>query len=219
MKRDGFTLVELIVIMTIFTIMASVVLVNFQGFKSQVAVNNMAHDVGLLLREAQTFGWATLSEDDGVQIQLAENPNTGELEPRRFAHGVFFRYDGTYFSDDLILYKKNSSEPLEQFYDDNNDQEIDRATLNGPYTVVKILGSASREDLKLNNDHEIPGGLWGMSQDVSIAFSRPRPEAFMFEGGSSVQQNYVGIYIGEEGQSQTAEKVIIVSRSGEIIVQ
>lgn len=212
MKRDGFTLIEFIVIMSIFTIMASVALFNFQGFRSNVAVNNLAHDTALLLRQAQTFGWSGLTD---TSIQTVEQ---GIIQ--RFAHGVFFKYDGSGFSKDLLLYKKIDSKPGKEFYS-QNDEITDIISVTGSYKIISIATAAEKSDLLLDQDKDIPTSGIQQNQDISIAFTRPNPQALLFldNNGIPLSQQYLAIYIGQEDQIRKAEKVIIVSRSGEIFVE
>lgn len=55
-KNRAFTIAELLVSISIFVIITSVVLVNFPGFSSQIALDNLAHEVALAVRQAQVFG-------------------------------------------------------------------------------------------------------------------------------------------------------------------
>jgi prepilin-type N-terminal cleavage/methylation domain-containing protein len=63
MLHKGFTLIEFVVIISIFAIMAGVALVNFSGFRSNVGLNNLAHDIALTIRQAQVFGWSTKTQN------------------------------------------------------------------------------------------------------------------------------------------------------------
>jgi prepilin-type N-terminal cleavage/methylation domain-containing protein len=219
MNTKGFTLIEFIVIMSIFAIMASVALFNFQGFRSNVAVNNLAQDIGLLARQAQTFGWSTISEQSGGQIKL---DGVGAGDPLRYANGIYFKYASPGFTDTISLYQKETSDINEQYYENLTDTLVDTITIQGPYQVVAIKTAALKSDLTINTNNQIPTSVNDIPQDVSIAFSRPKPEASMFAGPSlinSSSENYLGIYIGSAGQTITAEKVVIISRSGEIWIE
>ena len=46
----GFTLIEFVVIISIFAIMAGIALVNFAGFRSNVGSSTLAHDIALTIR-------------------------------------------------------------------------------------------------------------------------------------------------------------------------
>src|SRR3989344_5143618 len=51
--RNGFTMFELMITISIMVIIAALVLVNFPGFNRQVAVNRAAQEISLALRSAQ----------------------------------------------------------------------------------------------------------------------------------------------------------------------
>jgi len=55
-KNKGFTLVELLVTITMFVIITGVVLVNSNKFDSSVLLNNFAYDVALTIKQAQSYG-------------------------------------------------------------------------------------------------------------------------------------------------------------------
>ena len=52
----GFSLVELIVVMGIFTIMTSIVIFNYGRFSSNLIVTNLAYESALAVRQAQVYG-------------------------------------------------------------------------------------------------------------------------------------------------------------------
>jgi prepilin-type N-terminal cleavage/methylation domain-containing protein len=55
-KRAGFSLVELLASVAIFTIIMSVILVKHSQFSGTLAVENLAYDIALSIRKAQVFG-------------------------------------------------------------------------------------------------------------------------------------------------------------------
>lgn len=55
-KSAGFTLIEMLVTISVFVTVTAVVLVNFPSFSSKIALDNLAHEVALAVRQAQVFG-------------------------------------------------------------------------------------------------------------------------------------------------------------------
>ncbi len=102
--NKGFTLIEFVVIISIFAIMAGVALVNFAGFRSNVGLNNLSHDIALTIRQAQVFGWSgktdSLGQNNENVVQLAGNDANGN--PVRFADGVYFKYENNAFAKEEI---------------------------------------------------------------------------------------------------------------------
>ncbi len=52
----GFTLVELIVSISIFVIITTLVVVKYNNFSSSTFLTNVAYDIALIIREAQSYG-------------------------------------------------------------------------------------------------------------------------------------------------------------------
>ena len=52
----GFTLIEMMVAISIFIIITMVVMFNFSGFNGSLIVTNAAYDVAMAVREAQVYG-------------------------------------------------------------------------------------------------------------------------------------------------------------------
>ena len=77
----GFTYVELIVVLSIFTVMSSIIMFDYNRFQSQVDIKNVANDVALQIVQAQKDAMNGKLNDQAV---LA-NPN---WKP---SYGVFFQ--------------------------------------------------------------------------------------------------------------------------------
>lgn len=69
--RRGFTVIELIVIISIFAIMASVSLYNFQGFDDSTNINNLALDIALEIKRAQTLGSSSIDSEAGDKSAMS----------------------------------------------------------------------------------------------------------------------------------------------------
>jgi prepilin-type N-terminal cleavage/methylation domain-containing protein len=55
-KNNGFSLVELVVSVAIFTIITSVILARHSQFSGTLLLENLAYDIALSIRKAQVFG-------------------------------------------------------------------------------------------------------------------------------------------------------------------
>ena len=215
----GFTLIEFIVIISIFAIMAAVALFNFNGFRSNVSLNNLAHDIGLTIRQAQVFGWSNKSDGSGNGIALSGS-TAEDGNPLRYAEGVYF--DVAANPKEFILYRKFDA-TASQNYVDGTDIKIDTIKVSGPNKIGKVMGGLSKQDLELDSQHTIPQSATTIEDVLSIAFTRPKPEAAFFgSGGLAISHptDYVGIYIqGDTDPLNEYSHVVIVSRTGEIDVQ
>lgn len=80
--KSGFTLVELLVTISIFVILTGVILVNSNRFNGSILLDNFAYDVALSIRQAQSYGVNVQesfsgSFDLGYGVFFDLSPNTG----------------------------------------------------------------------------------------------------------------------------------------------
>lgn len=62
-ENKGFSLVEFVVVLTIFAIMSSVAIFNYSSYRRTIEQKNVAQDIALSIRQAQLYG---ISAGDGV---------------------------------------------------------------------------------------------------------------------------------------------------------
>jgi len=67
-QMRGFSLIELLVAVSIFIIISTVVLANHSRFNSSVLLGSLAYDIALSIREAQVFGVSVRQYDSGFQV-------------------------------------------------------------------------------------------------------------------------------------------------------
>jgi len=231
----GFTLIEFVVILSIFAIMAAVALANFKGFNNDVALNNLAQDIALTIRQAQVFGWSTTSQDTGNVLQLDANGN-----PLRYADGVYLGYGHdtpNAFDSEFSLYTKVDSTAGNEYYNSSQplpDTLTDTVSIKGTahISLVCEVDNANDEQTLTADPHNsnLCSGTTGtvLNNGLSIAFSRPRPEALFFQGDSSLPNTssaltgvqFINIYVSATGDpAGVARHMITVSSIGEIAVQ
>lgn len=169
-SNSGFTLVELLVSVAIFTIMTALVVAKYGTFNQSVLLTNLAYDVAITIRTAQTYGLSVRNTDTsstdfkspyGVHFSTATGANDKML---------FFADDGT---DDGIY--------------DNSDRLI------GTYTLKRgaiISGFCSNQSGCTN----LGTGV------LDVSFKRPDPDAIICYDGSCDDDQYMEIVIrGTDG--------------------
>ena len=108
--RRGMTYVELIVVLSIFATMTSIVLFNYDVFQAKVDIKNLASDIALKVVEAQK---ASL---------FGESPSPFRVTAPTWkpSYGMYFTTEGTDSSDGIPFNKK-----LIYFADLNQDGDFD----------------------------------------------------------------------------------------------
>jgi prepilin-type N-terminal cleavage/methylation domain-containing protein len=127
--NKGFTLIEFIVIMIIFSIMASVALFNFQGFRNNISLTNLAHDLALTIRQAQVFG---ISASDSISIGGSQS------------RGIYFEYDDTE-NEFIKTFTLFSDVIRDGKYDENDDAIVDQITINSNDSIARIEDSSGND--------------------------------------------------------------------------
>ena len=171
--QKGFTLVELLVTISIFVVLTGIVLFNQSRFNSTILLTNLAYDTALTIRQAQTYG-----------INIKEFDTNGTAGAGHFVpYGVHFDKGAKSF----ILFADIDSNGL---YDGSKD-------FCSPSYSVSIPGSndgcVSRYNITRGNyikdickvetaSSTCPSGTSQTSIDVT--FVRPNPDAHIRLGQS-----------------------------------
>ncbi|HBB44023.1 MAG: hypothetical protein UW27_C0017G0034 [Parcubacteria group bacterium GW2011_GWA1_44_13] len=150
--RKGFTLVEVLVSIGIFTVLTGVVLSNYRGYNTNALFANASEDIVLALRQAQVYGvgvkgtGTSFTTPYGVHFNSA-NPNQiiifADIDPP--AAPLSFPGDGIYTA--------------------GNDTNIETINWSG---VVSLM------TLRCN------GGPCGGNM-ANITFRRPNPDAMIYD--------------------------------------
>ena len=149
--RRGFTIVELMVTISFFVIISSVVLVRHATFSSNLLLTNLAYDIALSIREAQVFGLSVSEFGTG----------TGEFD---VGYGIHID------SGDNISYILFADrEPKNQRYDDNSEI-VDVFNIHKGNTISLFCGVLSNGTEKCS-----PTNI----SYLDIVFERPNPDAII----------------------------------------
>lgn len=159
----GMTYVELIVVLSIFSVLSSVVIFNYGDFQARVDIKNLASDIALQIVQAQKSALA-----GSLPTQ------TPTVSPWKPSYGVYFSIASSYGAD---------SKNFIYFTDLNNSKTFDSSscpTATGEclnkITITKG-NSISRIDACYATPC-IPNPSNGLS-DLTISFSRPNSGAII----------------------------------------
>lgn len=164
--EHAFTFVELIVIISIFAVMSAVALFNFQGFRDTTELNNLALDVALEIKTAQTLGVSSFADDT----------NTSNVKQ---VFTVLFDHAGGGFVNAFRTYREVSGAIQPTGY----------GVFDGPSETPYIF----RESQLLGGYIDTievcdSGGCNALTNPVSISFERPDPEPVITAPGGTCNQ-------------------------------
>ncbi len=160
---QGLTLVELLVVVSIFMIVTGVTIFNYNSFDSSVSTQNLADDIALTIRRAQ--GYAV-----GVRAFGPESKG---------GYGIQFTKDNSSTSP-----KDGSDTSFVLFADINNNQKYE----NNPNVECGTFGDAVDECMELltiNSSDKIDeiyldDVALNQTDVVDIVFKRPNPEPVFY---------------------------------------
>jgi prepilin-type N-terminal cleavage/methylation domain-containing protein len=182
-NERGFSLVEFIVVLVIFSIMSGTSLFNFNRYKNNIETTNVAQDIALSIRQAQVYGIsATDGFGDGDASAIfgaGGNGNSRDagvinITQDRSVRGLAIDTE----SQEIILFEdldRNNQ------YESSIDRVIDIRTILTQNIDISVClfnpgeSSASRASLR-SCENEVTDGR------VNITFQRPYPDAIISYG-------------------------------------
>ena len=171
-NEQGFTLIEFIVVLVIFSIMSGTSLFNYIEYRNNIQTTNVAQDVALTIRQAQVYGISASDGFDSEDVFASNNDNTINIIDDRSIRGFAINTE----SQEIILFEdinRNFS------YDPENDRVIDiRKIISENINISACLFSSEVSPTPGNCSEEVTVNTNG-DTIVSIAFERPYPDAFI----------------------------------------
>ncbi|OHA46069.1 MAG: hypothetical protein A2541_00080 [Candidatus Taylorbacteria bacterium RIFOXYD2_FULL_36_9] len=188
--NKGFTLVELLVTISIFVILTGVVLWNQTKFNSSILLTNLAYDTALTIRQAQTYG-----------INVREFNGTGQF----FPYGVHFETGVN--SKSFIL-----------FADLDNNGVYDGTPTDGLVSRYNIQrGNYVRTLCRVVRD-PCSAGITSLAvNSLDIVFKRPNPDAHMKT--TKLNTDYPSVMITLSSADGESSRKVIVRDNGLIEVK
>ncbi len=204
--QKGLTFIELIVVMSIFSIIASVVLFNFSSFSTNITSQNLAQEIALQIKQAQT---SALSGIDPTIFQTDPDLNK-EGAP---TYGVRFNIDPSN-TEEL------DGRSMVFFADRNGNDFYDTSgtgcdySITGTECLAMIRMNTSDTIVGICKDAECDGGLYTESK-ATLLFRRPFPEGRLYVADDGTPRSKVGIKIRSV---KGDERAIITTILGQIFV-
>jgi prepilin-type N-terminal cleavage/methylation domain-containing protein len=157
MKNQGFTLVELLVSIGIFTAVTAVAVFNHTQFNSSVLLTDLAYEVALSIRQAQFYG---------ITVKQTS------ADPTKFTSGYGIHFDtGSNKTYTLFEDVKNGGTPPNHVRAGaDGDVDIETFKIEKGNTISKIC---------------LDGTTPCSNAVVDISFVRPNPDAYIRANGNT----------------------------------
>ena len=188
----GFTLVELMVTVSIFVFMTALVVVKYGNFNQGVLLTNLAYDVALTIRTAQTYG-----------VSVAEQTTSSSTAVFNYPYGVHFDTSNGN-NQSMSIFVDNVGNGV---YTVGSDSIVATYAIKNGGTITGACGGPG----------SCTGGTTGA---LDVSFKRPDPSAIICytptSGSPSCGYTYAQIVI--QGPATTQTRTVVIQQNGQITV-
>lgn len=206
----GFTIVELVVTIAIFLIITSIIMVSQRRFGGNILITNLAYDMALGVRQAQTYG-----------ISVRRATQADALQQFNRSYGIHFALIGGF----VLFTDINNNWRYNIDADDGVRCRLPPlGSLDlGPecVTVFKIEQGNSIAKFCGGNDcagKDADGTPYNDIDSLDILFHRPDPEPIIKASKGDVVKSYTDASVIVTSP-QGVRKTVIVSANGQISIQ
>ncbi len=210
-KKSGFSIIEFIVVMSIFAIMSGVSLFNYNEYRNKIEEMNIAQDIALSVRQAQLYGISASNRDVGQSFEDTQD-------------------ESDFFSTSVVDITNNTSIRGVAFDAQNKKITLfEDVNQNNTYNsgVDRILDErqvlSSRVSIKTClSDSGVPSNFAtcplvdDSSNLVNVTFQRPYPDAYIVYEGDSYTHLRLGIFTNDEDIEPSS--YILIDPSGHVSV-
>lgn len=195
--NKGFTIVELMVSVGIFALMTALLLAKYGTFNQGILLTNLAYDLALTIRNAQSYGVNVKSAPTGI----ANYSNEFNLP-----YGVYI--------DDGVSIKALPKNEVVFFVDLNNNQKYDPgATPSELISKYTMKRGSYVSSICVNQLYSCGSANF---HNLHLTFVRPDPRATIKSDHSSIYLVYAEIVLkSSDGKS----KKVTINDLGQIVIK
>ena len=196
-SQNGFTLIEMLSVLAIFSILTAVVVFNYTKFRSDTILTNMAYEVALSIREAQIYG---ISARRGGPADYS------------IPYGIFLTKDSETYSLFADTGSDTNTTPDGIFSGTGCGTLMDSG-FDTCVTTYSLQRGVKIRFLKINKGSS--SCLPASADNVSILFKRPNPEPILASVPSETPISFVQIVVeAPDG----ATRYVLVYNNGQVTV-
>lgn len=215
----GFTMIELMVTIAIFALVSGIMLAKYPTFSSRIVLENTAHQIGLSVREAQTYG-----------LSVKEFSDIANVFP---TYGIHFRVSGSLDQDpasqkNFVLFADllpTPSTPTENndLYDGvsgcsvTGGECVEQFTIENANSIILLCGNLKDKNATVDDWQE--NGADCSLSSLDITFTRPNPDAHIIGNSTIVGAEGLAIFSDAEIVVRSPRgdtKMIVVWSTGQI---
>lgn len=217
----GFSVIEFIVIITIFGIMSSVIFFDFNGFSRRIDKDNLAADIALAYRQMQVFGISATDQRIGdADFSSAEISSvlSADLTNSDARYGVEISFP----NQTIIQFQKGENTSSNYV---GSDILVDILEITGTSSILKVCATSDGTMPAIDGNGNCDFGASPNGEEVNTGwvattFKRPYPDAIIrgnnFSGGFIPTK--ILIMIGVEGEDPQRSSYVYVDSIGLIQV-
>lgn len=213
-KQSGMTLIELMVVLVIFIIVAGLTIFDYSKFRSTASLQNLADDIALSVRRAQNYAigvkGSQSSFSNGYGIHFLTTPLNGS-DVRAGSNKTFIIFNDLN-SNQKYDYLTSNSDICDTGTLSSSDECIDMLKITSADTVssICVYESGNNTCTPLVNGYS------------DITFYRPDPDAHICAatfGFSCVNDQYSSVDVVIKNSENQSIKTINISNVGQINIK
>jgi prepilin-type N-terminal cleavage/methylation domain-containing protein len=160
-SKKGFTLIELMVTLAIFTIVSGITLANYPAFGTRMNLELLANDIAYLIRQAQVYGL-------GIKGVSGVYP----------AYGVHVGSNSSLvFYDIQNVPRTHTNDDLRYLTNSSNIGTVENYTFHLNETIEQICIGPGNAEPTFSSDDICKDFMGGKQPSLDVAFVKPRPDA------------------------------------------
>ncbi|MFA6463473.1 MAG: hypothetical protein WCV55_00530 [Candidatus Paceibacterota bacterium] len=174
----GFSLVEMMVVVTIVIVITSILLFKQSKFSSDILVTNAAYEVALAIRQAQVYGISSKQASTGTNLNVG--------------YGIYL---SSPVSNSFIIYSDAGYGGNPVVYPFNFNTHIQNPTETEYTSVDSPRLTQGQTILRFCADGVCSSGTATQLNNLDIGFIKPNPSALIYANNSNIRSGNATIVV------------------------
>lgn len=228
-QKKGFTVVELVVVIGIFGVVASTFFFNFKDFRNSIQVQNLGQDIALLVKKTQTDSLAGLlpqlqNGQDGVALYFSDGfPSSQSSEQWAPSYGLRFSSEEGNNKKIVYYFDRNHTAVSDEQTPVDGDHEYSDGGMTCLPSInsecIDLIELAGQEYIEKICIDEISSGETCEDSDVTfldVVFVRPDPTPYITADGYDEAISDVTLHVSTPDR---ADVLVTLFQTGQLSVR